>query len=202
MRSKAFVSLFSTAEFVKEVNELSLPFSTIPSVYLTEEEYFYFIETFSKVNLMNGYNYNRIGWWETREIIENTREASNRCEYNGLNINSFTLASRIDSLEIINNEFILKLIRVSEDSSLIWSRNLIGDLIIASFPAYIVAIEFALEKCSIEIITVSSIENPKIIGVENRRFITFQNGRCQLLTDDKTLDITSIVDKGIDQLCE
>lgn len=190
------------AEFVKQVNELSLPFSTIPSVYLTEEEYFYFIETFSKVNLMNGYNYNRIGWWETREIIENTREASNRCEYNGLNINSFTLASRIDSLEIINNEFILKLIRVSEDSSSIWSRNLIGDLIIASFPAYIVAIEFALEKCSIEIITVSSIENPKIIGVENRRFITFQNGKCHLLTDDKTLDITSIVDKGIDQLCE
>ena len=190
------------AEFVKEVNELSLPFSTIPSVYLTEEEYYYFIETFSKVNLMNGYNYNRIGWWETREIIENTREASNRCVYNGLNINSFTLASRIDSLDIINNEFILKLIRVSEDSSSIWSRNLIGDLIIASFPAYIVAIEFALEKCSVEIITVSSIENPKIIGVENRRFITFQNGRCQLLIDDKTFDITSIVDKGIDQLCE
>lgn len=190
------------AEFVKEVNELSLPFSTIPSVYLTEEEYFYLIEPFSKVNLMNGYNYNRIGWWETREIIENTREASNRCEYNGLNINSFTLASRIDSLEIINNEFILKLIRVSEDSSSIWSRNLIGDLIIASFSAYIVAIEFALEKCGIEIITVSSIETPKIIGVENRRFITFQNGRCHLLTDGKTFDITSIVDKGINQLCE
>ena len=76
-----------------------------------------------------------------------------------------------------------------------------GDLIVASYVAFLFALELGLSKASIEIISVKSFDCPTISGETDNYKLNVNGGCCYLLIDDTQVDIITILNNALDYIC-
>jgi hypothetical protein len=173
--------------------------SYFPSSELTDDAYTTFIDRFIEVNGIKGFNHSRVDWFIAKEYIVNTIVRFNSGAFNGVNAQSFTLASRLDSLEIQPKGSVVRLIRVGKGDKI--ERALIGDAILASFGALIINQELNQTSIGLEIITIESLHNPIVIANNKEIHLNLQPGSCELTIGSERIEVLNLIEEVFESVC-
>lgn len=191
--------LLSHSCFNNALNQMGYATSYFPSSELKDDAYTTFIDRFIEVNGVKGFNHSRVDWFMAKEYIENTIVRFNSGAFNGVNAQSFTLASRLDSLDIQPKGSVVRLIRVGKGDKI--ERALIGDAILAAFGALIINQELNQTSIGLEIITIESLHNPIVIANNKEIHLNLPPGSCELTVGSERLEVLNIIEEVLESVC-
>lgn len=173
--------------------------SFLPSSELKDDAYTNFIDSFIEVNRVKGFNHSRVDWFIAKEYIDNTILRTNSGEFNGVNAQSFTLTSRLDSLVIKPKGSVVKLIRVGKGDEK--EKALIGDAILAAFSALIIYQEWNLTSIGLEMLTIESLYNPRIIEKNKELHLNLKPGSCELTVGSERIEVLNLLEEVFEFIC-
>lgn len=191
--------LLSESLFSNALNQMGYATSYFPSSELTDDAYTTFIDRFIEVNSVKGFNHSRVDWFIAKEYIVNTIVRFNSGAFNGVNAQSFTLTSRLDSLDIQPKGSVVRLIRVGKGDKI--ERALIGDAILAAFGALIINQELNQTSIGLEIITVESFHNPIVIANNKEIHLNLQPGSCELTVGSERIEVLNLIEEVFESVC-
>jgi hypothetical protein len=168
---------------------------------LSRYSYIEFLDRFISLNDWEGYNHRLLDWKNFSEYLKNTLKKSKPHSYNGVNIESFTMAANIDSIKVLDESIVVRLIRVQNTTTNVIELKTFGDLIIAAYVAFLFTHELGLSQASINIITVKSLDCPIIKGKIDSYKINVNGSSCELIVDDSRIDIMLILNNAFDYIC-
>lgn len=191
--------LLSDSRFSNALNQMGYATSYFPSSELTDDAYTTFIDRFIEVNGIKGFNHSRVDWFIAKEYIVNTIVRFNSGAFNGVNAQSFTLASRLDSLDIQPKGSLVRLIRVGKGDKI--ESPLIGDAILAAFGALIINQELNETSIGLEIITIESLHNPIVIANNKEIHLNLQPGSCELTVGSVRIEVLNLIEEVLESVC-
>ena len=191
--------LLSESRFSNALNQMGYATSYFPSSELTDDAYTTFIDRFIEVNGVKGFNHSRVGWFIAKEYIVNTIVRFNSGAFYGVNAQSFTLASRLDSLDIQPKGSVVRLIRVGKGDKI--EKALTGDAIIAAFGALIINQELNQTSIGLEIITIESLHNPIVIANNKEIQLNLQPGSCELTVGSERIEVLNLIEEVLESVC-
>lgn len=191
--------LLSHSRFNNALNQTGYSTSFLPSIELTDDVYTTFIDRFIEVNGIKGFNHSRVDWLIAKEYIVNTIVRFNSGAFNGVNAQSFTLTSRLDSLDIQPKGSVVRLIRVGKGDKM--ERALIGDAILAAFGALIINQELNQTIIGLEIITIESLHNPIVIANNKEIHLNLQPGSCELTVGSERIEVLNLIEEVLESVC-
>lgn len=191
----------TASELRKYIQTKGYSTSFLPIVELSRESYIEFLDRFISLNRWEGYNHGLLDWKHFSEYLKNTLKKYKQHSYNGVNIESFTMAANIDSIKVFDESIVVRLIRVQNATTKGIKPQPLGDLIIAAYAAFLFTHELGLLQASINIITVKSLDCPIIIGKIESYKLNVNESSCELIIDDSRIDILFILNNAFDYLC-
>lgn len=175
--------------------------SLLPITELSRDSYIEFLDRFIALNDWEGYNHRLLEWENFSQYLKNTIAKSDGQTFNGVNVERFTMAGHIDSIKFHDESISVRLIKVQDITKKKNKNQTSGDLIVASYVAFLFALELGLSKASIEIISVKSFDCPTISGETDNYKLNVNGGCCYLLIDDTQVDIITILNNALDYIC-
>ncbi|MDB4176983.1 hypothetical protein N9760_04000 [Schleiferiaceae bacterium] len=191
--------LLSHSQFNDALHQMGYSTSYLPSSELKDDAYTTFIDRFIEVNDVKGFNHSKVDWFIAKEYMDNTIARINSGEFNGVNAQSFTLTSRLDSIAIKPQGPVVKLIRVAKGDEK--EKALIGDAILAAFSALIIHQEWNLTSIGLEMLTIESLHNPIIIENNKELLLNLQPGSCELTVGSERIEVLNLLEEVFESLC-
>ena len=198
---KEYSLKLTVSELEKYVKTKGYSTSLLPIMQLSRDTYIEFLDRFISLNDWEGYNHRLLDWKHFSVYLKNTLKKSKPQTYNGVNIESFTMAANIDSIKVLDDSILVRLIRVQNTTTNDIKRQLLGDLIIAAYAAFLFTHELGLSEASINIITVKSFDCPIINGEIESYKLNVNESSCELIIDDRRIDIMHVLNNAFDYIC-
>ena len=154
---KEYSLKLTASELKKYIKTKGYSTSLLPIMELSRDSYIEFLDRFISLNDWEGYNHRLLDWKNFSEYLKNTLKKSKPHSYNGVNIESFTMAANIDSIKVLDESIVVRLIRVQNTTTNVIELKTFGDLIIAAYVAFLFTHELGLSQASINIITVKRV---------------------------------------------
>ena len=198
---KEYSLKLTASELKKYIKTKGYSTSLLPIMELSRDSYIEFLDRFISLNDGEGYNHRLLDWKNFSEYLKNTLKKSKPHSYNGVNIESFTMAANIDSIKVLDESIVVRLIRVQNTTTNVIELKTFGDLIIAAYVAFLFTHELGLSQASINIITVKSLDCPIIKGKIDSYKINVNGSSCELIVDDSRIDIMLILNNAFDYIC-
>jgi hypothetical protein len=198
---KEYSLKLTASELKKYIKTKGYSTSLLPIMELSRDSYIEFLDRFISLNDWEGYNHRLLDWKNFSEYLKNTLKKSKPHSYNGVNIESFTMAANIDSIKVLDESIVVRLIRVQNTTTNVIELKTFGDLIIAAYVAFLFTHELGLSQASINIITVKSLDCPIIKGKIDSYKINVNGSSCELIVDDSRIDIMLILNNAFDYIC-
>jgi hypothetical protein len=199
---KEYSLKLTASELKKYIKTKGYSTSLLPIMELSRDSYIEFLDRFISLNDWEGYNHRLLDWKNFSEYLKNTLKKSKPHSYNGVNIESFTMAANIDSIKVLDESIVVRLIRVQNTTTNVIELKTFGDLIIAAYVAFLFTHELGLSQASINIITVKSLDCPIIKGKIDSYKINVNGSSCELIVDDSRIDIMLILNNAFDYICD
>jgi len=199
---KEYSLKLTASELKKYIKTKGYSTSLLPIMELSRDSYIEFLDRFISLNDWEGYNHRLLDWKNFSEFLKNTLKKSKPHSYNGVNIESFTMAANIDSIKVLDESIVVRLIRVQNTTTNVIELKTFGDLIIAAYVAFLFTHELGLSQASINIITVKSLDCPIIKGKIDSYKINVNGSSCELIVDDSRIDVMLILNNAFDYICD
>ena len=199
---KEYSLKLTASELKKYIKTKGYSTSLLPIMELSRDSYIEFLDRFISLNDWEGYNHRLLDWKNFSEYLKNTLKKSRPHSYNGVNIESFTMAANIDSIKVLDESIVVRLIRVQNTTTNVIELQTLGDLIIAACVAFLFTHELGLSQASVNIITVKSLDCPIIKGKIDSYKINVNGSSCELIVDDSRIDIMLILNNAFDYICD
>jgi hypothetical protein len=199
---KEYSLKLTASELKKYIKTKGYSTSLLPIMELSRDSYIEFLDRFISLNDWEGYNHRLLDWKNFSEYLKNTLKKSRPHSYNGVNIESFTMAANIDSIKVLDESIVVRLIRVQNTTTNVIELQTLGDLIIAAYVAFLFTHELGLSQASVNIITVKSLDCPIIKGNIDSYKINVNGSSCELIVDDSRIDIMLILNNAFDYICD
>ena len=198
---KEYSLKLTVSELEKYVKTKGYSTSLLPIVQLSRDTYIEFLDRFISLNDWEGYNHRLLDWKHFSVYLNKTLKKSKPQTYNGVNIESFTMAANIDSIKVLDESILVRLIRVQNTTTNDIRLQTLGDLIIAAYVAFLFTHELGLSEASINIITVKSFDCPIINGEIESYKLNVNESSCELIIDDRRIDIMHVLNNAFDYIC-
>ena len=199
---KEYSLKLTASELKKYIKTKGYSTSLLPIMELSRDSYIEFLDRFISLNDWEGYNHRLLDWKNFSEFLKNTLKKSKPHSYNGVNIESFTMAANIDSIKVLDESIVVRLIRVQNTTTNVIELKTFGDLIIAAYVAFLFTHELGLSQASLNIITVKSLDCPIIKGKIDSYKINVNGSSCELIVDDSRIDVMLILNNAFDYICD
>lgn len=199
---KEYSLKLTASELKKYIKTKGYSTSLLPIMELSRDSYIEFLDRFISLNDWEGYNHRLLDWKHFSAYLKNTLKKSKPHTYNGVNIESFTMAANIDSIKVLDESILVRLIRVQNTTTNDIRLQTLGDLIIAAYVAFLFTHELGLSQASIDIITVKSLDCPIINGEIDSYKLNVNESSCELMVDDSRIDIMFILNNAFDYICD
>ena len=199
---KEYSLKLTASELKKYIKTKGYSTSLLPIMELSRDSYIEFLDRFISLNDWEGYNHRLLDWKNFSEYLKNTLKKSRPHSYNGVNIESFTMAANIDSIKVLDESIVVRLIRVQNTTTNVIELQTLGDLIIAAYVAFLFTHELGLSQASVNIITVKSLDCPIIKGNIDSYKINVNGSSCELIVDDSRIDVMLILNNAFDYICD